>query len=73
MNNNNLVLRCDKCKKMTIIKNGTENGIQYARIEINGMTRPWTAGATIRHYYIICKSCLDELIKELDEEDKTNG
>lgn len=65
MDKKDLIVKCDKCKKKTVIKYGTENEIQYARIEINGMTRPWTAGSTIRRYYTVCNGCLDRLIKEL--------
>lgn len=53
---------------MTVIKYGTENGIQYATIKIDAMTRPWTTETTIKHYGVICKNCLDKLIKELCEE-----
>lgn len=70
MNKSTIPLKCNKCKRIVSRKYGTEHGIQYARIQVDEMTYPWSTKTTIKHYYNICKKCLDKLIKELDKEEK---
>lgn len=59
------VLKCARCNKNVSIEYGFEHGFQYATIEINELTHPWSTRITNKHYAYICKSCLDNLIKEL--------